>query len=784
MQNTLLGLAIAIILALVVALVGPLVIDWGGQRSMFEVQATRLLGVDVRVKGAIDARLLPSPRLTLNDIEIGKSGPDAIHARSLGIEFALGPLMRGEWRASELTLAGPQVRIGLDAAGRVQAPALAVGFDADALSVDKLSIEDGKVTLADASNGAAVTFEKLWFNGDAKSLLGPFKGEGAVTIGNELYPFRLSSGRVTDDGAIKIHLNVDPVNRPLSIEADGLLKLAGGEPRFDGTWSLSKPVGIGLRTNARLTQPWRLSGKIKAGAQSALIEQIEYLYGSEERGLKLTGVADFKFGANARFDGVLSGRQIDLDRVLVAGDGTRPPPAAAIRELVELGGGAFRPSFPIAIGIGIDQITLGGNTVQNLRGDISSDATGWSLDRFEFRAPGYTQVRLSGHLAVGADGVAFTGPAEIEANDPKVLAAWLEGRSDVPVTPPIDLRTLRMSGDLTLGSEKIAFEKLRAEFDRKTISGRLSYVFAAGQSQAKLDAALNAPELDIDAALGFGPVRGGFGVAVVALEARLHDDPVASWNHGYILGGEAVVDLGLGDERGELAADGHEGLVAEQRAGAVAGGIDDGLLGQRGKIGGRVEFAGLEAAAGGEEIADEHPLVGGEVEDHVGRPAHEGHAERVAAGGQLFAGGREVLHEVLESAELHDLLLFAPATQLVERDGGGGVAVDPFDRLAGETEQVLVGPIGRAAHFLPKFGEGGRGLAGEADPGVRGPRARGPRGADLGRELFGVDGDAFAGALEEQGGGEAEGAATDDGVALLAGGDGVLERDGARTPRE
>ena len=129
MHNTLLGLAIAIILALVVALVGPLVIDWGGQRSMFEVQATRLLGVDVRVKGAIDARLLPSPRLTLNDIEIGKSGPDAIHARSLGIEFALGPLMRGEWRASELTLAGPQVRIGLDAAGRVQAPALAVGLN-------------------------------------------------------------------------------------------------------------------------------------------------------------------------------------------------------------------------------------------------------------------------------------------------------------------------------------------------------------------------------------------------------------------------------------------------------------------------------------------------------------------------------------------------------------------------------------------------------------------------------------------------------------------------------
>ena len=36
MQTTLLTLAVAVILALVAALVGPLVIDWGGYRSLFE----------------------------------------------------------------------------------------------------------------------------------------------------------------------------------------------------------------------------------------------------------------------------------------------------------------------------------------------------------------------------------------------------------------------------------------------------------------------------------------------------------------------------------------------------------------------------------------------------------------------------------------------------------------------------------------------------------------------------------------------------------------------------
>ena len=135
MQTTLLGLAIAIILALLAALVGPLLIDWGTHRSLFEAEASRLIGVEVRVTGAIEARLLPTPSLTLHDIEIG-DGDNKIRARTLGFEFALGPLMRGEWRAAEMHLAGPQLNLGLDAAGHVVAPSLAIKFSPDN-SVDR-----------------------------------------------------------------------------------------------------------------------------------------------------------------------------------------------------------------------------------------------------------------------------------------------------------------------------------------------------------------------------------------------------------------------------------------------------------------------------------------------------------------------------------------------------------------------------------------------------------------------------------------------------------------------
>lgn len=501
MQTTLLGLAIAIILALVAALVGPLLIDWGGYRAAFETEASHLIGLDVRVTGPIDARLLPSPQLTLHNIEIGRGGGDEVRARSLNIEFALGPLMRGEWRAAELRLVGPQLRIGLDASGHVQAPSLTVGFNPDVLAIDRLNIQDGKLTLTDDANGASVTLDKLWFNGEARSLLGPFNGEGATTVDGDLYPFRITAGRYGEDGKLKVHINVDPVSRPLSVEADGMLALGSGKPGFDGSLILTRAVAIASRSTGKLSQPWRVSGKLKVTAASALMQNFEFDYGSQDRGFKLTGVADFKFGKHPRFDGVLSGRQIDLDRALSDDNGTTTRPAAAIGKLAELASGIFRPAIPIQIGIGIDQVTLGGDSVQNLRGDISSGAQHWNLDRFEFRAPGFTQVRVSGRLAVAGDRVAFTGPAVIKANNPKVLAAWLEGRSDATKG---DLKPLNLRGQLTIASDRIAVEHLNADFDHKTVTGRFAYVFAAGSRAARLDAALQAPELDIDAALGFG----------------------------------------------------------------------------------------------------------------------------------------------------------------------------------------------------------------------------------------------------------------------------------------
>src|SRR5262249_49281809 len=191
--------------------------------------------------------------------------------------------------------------------------------------------------LADAASGASLTLGRVWFSGEARSLVGPVKGEGAVTVAGVLYPYRLALGRVSETGTLKLHLNVDPSDYPLNFEADGSVVVTGNAPGFDGTLGLTRPVGIGVRrpgpTGGNVIQPWRLNGKVKATAQSALMQDIEFQFGSEEQGFRLAGVADLKFGPRPQFNGVLSGRQIDVDRAVSGGGAEKQTPAAAIRRI-------------------------------------------------------------------------------------------------------------------------------------------------------------------------------------------------------------------------------------------------------------------------------------------------------------------------------------------------------------------------------------------------------------------------------------------------------------------
>jgi large subunit ribosomal protein L24 len=494
-QTALLSAGIAIILALLTALVGPFFVDWDGYRTEFETRVAKLTGLEVRVTGPIDLRILPTPTVTLRQIELGRPGdPAKTRAQALRIEFALGDLLRGEWRAPDLKLQGPELSLGLDASGRLAWSAPTIGLDPDAVSIDHIEIANGRAIFADAGSGARLVLEDLQFAGQVRSLVGPVKGEGSFIVDGRHYPFRLSVARPSDDGGVKVRLNLDPVDYPRAVDVDGSIWVERGVPRFEGTMQVVRPVGRGPDG---IVEPWRFASRVNVNGTGVVLQQVELQYGAEERAIRLKGDAKLTFGAAPELVAALSAPQLDLDRILALPEAEERRPLVAVRSLVESIVRAQHLPVPVKLAISAETVTLAGAMLQRLGGDLKSDGDNWDIEKLTFRAPGLSQVALSGRLDATPGGIVFRGATRIDSADPRALAGWLADRGGGPATPT---GALHVAGDIALGGGKIVLDRLQADFDRTKVEGHLDYAWPNGDQPAKLNATLHASELDLDRA--------------------------------------------------------------------------------------------------------------------------------------------------------------------------------------------------------------------------------------------------------------------------------------------
>jgi len=490
-QTTLLGLAIAFIIALVAALIGPYFIDWNQFRPQFEAEATRVIGAPVRVAGKLDARLLPAPSLRLRSVVVGGANDlGKVRADKLDVEFSLGSLMRGEWRATELTINGMALDLGLDSQGRIDWPASTGKFNLGSLAIDRLNLT-GRIALHDASSRGTLELNDIAFSGDVRSLAGSVRGDGNFLVSGMRYPFRVSSGQTADGNGTRVHLSIDPGARPLSADLDGVLSFEGRAPRFEGALVLAAPAGLKASDDSSI-MPWRISAKVKADPSAARLEQLEAVYGADDGALRVAGAGDIRFGASPLLRATLSARQLDADRFVAKTNGAAEPVRLlpTLRALME----AMPPTAPVPaqVEFSAEQIMLGGRPLQNFTAGLQADAKSWAIDRLEFRAPGATRVMLSGSNAQPGS---VTGALSVDSSDPDALVTWLQGRGEVIYRSQ---KPLRLRGDLTVAPGRVAIEAMKAEIDGGAVEGRAAVSTANGGS--RFDAELKAERLDLDAA--------------------------------------------------------------------------------------------------------------------------------------------------------------------------------------------------------------------------------------------------------------------------------------------
>ncbi len=515
MQRALLGAAIGLILVLVAALVAPLFVDWGRYRAAFETEISRLTRLHARIDGPIDVRLLPTPTLKLQEIALGRpDAPVRVRAEALRIELALGALMRGQFLASDVALDAPEISLrpggserleptppvdpdplGARAASGTPAPLAREGlfaFDPDAVSIAHLAVDRGRVVLAGGSS-PSLLLDRLGFSGEARSLLGPAKGEGSVTVNGETYLFRLAADRAAADGAVKLRLLLDTVDHTRVGDVDSSVWIARGIPHFAGALQWSQAAG---RSTQGFNAPWRVSAKMRGNWAAAMLEGINLQYGSEDRAVQLRGHANLAFRAQPELDVTLAATRIDLDRMLDLPATTRRQPLAALSAMADNLRSAPPPPIRTNLDVSAELVNLADAPLQYVSASLRGEGSAWDLDSLELRAPGGTQLKLRGHLDLAARGGSFAGQGRVEARDSRALVSWLTAGNDGDAFSG----PFRAEGDMRLSGESIAFDLFKATFNRDTLEGSFAYSAPAANRAARISAILSASMIDLNRA--------------------------------------------------------------------------------------------------------------------------------------------------------------------------------------------------------------------------------------------------------------------------------------------
>jgi uncharacterized protein involved in outer membrane biogenesis len=243
MSNGLLYIAGLVALALAALFAVPYFVDWNGYRGVFEEEASRILGREVRVGGNVNVRLLPAPFVRFEKLRIadtaGTTGEPFFRAESFTMRLSVPPLLKGIIEANEIELKQPVLRLAVDAEGGGNWRMLSINpgtlpFVPAGVTLQSVKIKDGVVALQGPKGAGFAEIEGL--NGELKadSIEGPFSFKGTAPWQGADREIRIATDAADAEGAIRFKAAVRGTKQGNTYTVDGRIFDLKGHPRFDG----------------------------------------------------------------------------------------------------------------------------------------------------------------------------------------------------------------------------------------------------------------------------------------------------------------------------------------------------------------------------------------------------------------------------------------------------------------------------------------------------------------------------------------------------------------------
>ena len=507
----------------------PQFIDWTYFRGVFEEEASRQLGRQVRVGGNVNLELLPTPTLRFEQIRVadgaGSAGQSIFKADGFIVSLKVASLFKGVLEATRVELTRPVLTLAADKTGGGNWTGFGENRPASVLSpgsiaLNTVHITDGSVVVRDA-NGKQTVFEAPTAELSASTLDGSYRLLAMLTGARE---FRLSTAIPEADGTVRFKAVLRALQSGESYSLDGQLIEPAGKARITGEFVASLPVGnvpdaperATGDSNARARSVLDMRASLKADTREVSLSNLSLSFDSQGRPQLATGEAKFGWNDTQPASVRLESRWLDLDRIAGRGDGqTSPLPllehlTAAVDNLMPAAG---RTQAAFAI----DQANLGGEAVSGLQVTLEKDKDGLKLGSLRASLPGGARIDAAGALVTGQADRSFSGDVTLRGASINRFLAWAAQGYGIPEL--MQDGSFAMRGTVSMGPGQLAAKGLMFQVAGNALSGDVSWRWR-DRRQVKLS--LEGPELDVTPLLGEKPRLGNLaGILLQGTDAAI-----------------------------------------------------------------------------------------------------------------------------------------------------------------------------------------------------------------------------------------------------------------------
>jgi len=499
---------------LTAALIGPYFIDWTSYRADFEREASRILGRTVTVEGEASARILPFPSVTFTDVRVaGADGQPALTAEKFSMDAELAPFLRGELLIFDMRLERPKgtVRISEDGmpdwATRATTP-----FDAEHVSLEKLEVTEGQVTIEHAASGRTHRLTEINTTVSANTLAGPWRIDGSMRIDGALTDLNASTGKLDDKGVLRLRVRAKPQRYPFTLDAEGNAQVKDGSLDYSGKFVLSGYDSDNLLRGSdggtfapdagpgKGVPDYRVAGEFAFDHRRIAATEFRFETGPLDNPYTADGKADLDIGGEPHFSITATGAQFSFDDRIAAEGGTAAQSLGArIAALKAFVAGLPKPTIPGTVEMSLPAIVVGDTTFRDVRLSAEPSKTGWQVEDFAISMPGRATLEASGAVEVMEDDARFDGDLLLAVGQPSGFAAWLSKDVDEAVRR---LPAAGFTAKAKLSSERQLLEDLSLRLGSATFAGRLESLTPANARQAVL-LKLDGGQLDVEGLAAF-----------------------------------------------------------------------------------------------------------------------------------------------------------------------------------------------------------------------------------------------------------------------------------------